>query len=323
MRGRSRISVAASSLRVSVIYPGASRKMATTARHCSGRPAMRRPGSRSTSPASRGAPRAGGVGSAALASIRGHHLLSWQTASGMRVYASKDLHAWRRTRHFSGSAFLDPAVTPSGFLVSVRRGPMDGQRTISAYMSHDGETWRRISDLHPPQMSGLSDGVRFRGEYFALDLSVAGASRVMHSADDRVWSPVNGSTPQKLEGHLVGDTRRGILGAEWFDVSTAKAVDARGAFVTSSDGSNWHEVESFRRQFPHADLVAVARVGAWWIVGGPVTEAKPGRSRPWAFWTTRDLVALAPAPDPARAPVAVQAVFPNDPWRGVRDVRVR
>jgi hypothetical protein len=57
----------------------------------------------------------------------------------------------------------------------------------------------------------------------------------------------------------------------------------------STTGRAWHEVTSFARRFPHADLSRVGRVGRWWIVGGVDDDRLPQQQQRWSAWVTRDL----------------------------------
>lgn len=231
-------------------------------------------------------PCSAGCGISWLTSAHGHHVLSWNTGNGARLYRSPDLVHWHRALSVPGSQFYEIGATTDGFLASFRIGPWDGPGTYEGYRSRDGRAWEKLPVVSPPAVSGLPAGAPLRDRYISVDRSDRNAERMMTSRDQRVWTPLAGPTPQHLELQLVTSPNHDFLGGEYFDM--AHQESAKGVFVTSRDAIHWEEVRSFRRRFPRADLTAVVRIGRWWLVTGAIGDAS-GRDRPWPIWATDDL----------------------------------
>jgi len=228
----------------------------------------------------------GQCGPSQLASLGHVHVLTWWVGDRVALYRSHDLSHWRRVlgpvRHAQYGA---AAVVRGRFVASIRSGGFEGPWTYRGLTSRDGRTWTPLATPPAPQIAGLLPRARLGDRLLSLANPQPNRELVMASTDGRVWTPTR--TPAGLiERGPVASVDRRQVGAQWYDEHEKHAL---GRFVVSTDGSTWHEVRSFARRFPHADLSRVGRVGRWWIVGGTADTTRSQKQLRWAAWVSRDL----------------------------------
>jgi hypothetical protein len=231
--------------------------------------------------------RCGRCGPSQLASRGRIHVLTWWDGDRYVLYRSRDLSRWTRVfgpvrRAEYGAA----AVVRGNFVASFRVGGPEGPWTYRGATSHDGRTWTPLPTPAAPRMVGLVPRAQLRGRLLTLAIPTINRELVMTSTDGRVWSPAGGVAPGFIERGPIASADQRRVGAQAYDESEP---DARGRFVVSSNGSTWHEVRSFARRFPHADLSRIGRVGRWWIVGGIDDDRVPVKDQRWSAWATLDL----------------------------------
>ncbi len=179
-----------------------------------------------------------GSGYLAVGSTSGH---TGDNATGL-VWTSADGLTWDlvATGDMFANAELKAVVTGDGGFAAVgtnwldARNPYGGVATsAAAWVSADGQTWRRVASIAAPEGAVMGDVAYARGRYVAVGWELQGhlVPRIWQSDDADHWVP---ATDFDLAPSFMGVISGVAAGGPGF-----VAVGWDPGIWTSSDGSTW------------------------------------------------------------------------------------